>query len=106
MLERAAALEPIGARTEAKTAGALLPLTVKDLTLEIGEKRLINGIDLKLTVHAVTMVMGPNGAGKSLLLRLLHGLLQPTAGSIRWGGAAISDVVRTPYGAKVYSPPL
>jgi tungstate transport system ATP-binding protein len=31
------------------------------------------------------VVLGPNGAGKSLLLRLCHGLLQPTAGAIRWG---------------------
>jgi tungstate transport system ATP-binding protein len=33
-----------------------------------------------------TVVMGPNGAGKSLMLRLLHGLLQPTAGEILWAG--------------------
>jgi tungstate transport system ATP-binding protein len=31
-------------------------------------------------------VLGPNGAGKSLLLRLCHGLLQPSAGTIAWAG--------------------
>ncbi|CAG0908048.1 unnamed protein product, partial [Cyprideis torosa] len=28
--------------------------------------------------------MGPNGAGKSLLLKLLHGLIEPTEGQVRW----------------------
>ena len=30
--------------------------------------------------------MGPNGAGKSVLLRLMHGLIAPTAGEVLWGG--------------------
>ena len=31
-----------------------------------------------------TAIIGPNGAGKSLLLRLCHGLLKPSAGTITW----------------------
>ena len=38
--------------------------------------------------------MGPNGAGKSLLLRLLHGLLEPSAGEILWGGRPLDRVIR------------
>tara|TARA_R110002020_G_scaffold323512_1_gene539245 strand:+ start:141 stop:872 length:732 start_codon:yes stop_codon:yes gene_type:complete len=34
-----------------------------------------------------TLIMGPNGAGKSLLMRLAHGLLTPSSGSVRWQGA-------------------
>ena len=40
------------------------------------------------------MVMGPNGAGKSLLLRLLHGLIDPTGGEILFGGRAMSRAIR------------
>jgi tungstate transport system ATP-binding protein len=38
-------------------------------------------------------VLGPNGAGKSVMLRLCHGLLDPSSGSIRW---ATPDSRRAP----------
>jgi tungstate transport system ATP-binding protein len=76
------------------TAGSLLPLRARGLVLEIGGRRLVDGIDLTLASIGFTAVMGPTGAGKSLLLRLLHGLLEPTAGEIRWGGAPMSEALR------------
>jgi tungstate transport system ATP-binding protein len=95
MLERAATADATaGADRAAARADTLLPLEAAGLTLEIGGKRLVDGIDLTLAARTFTMVMGPNGAGKSLLLRLIHGLLQPSAGSISWGGAAMSKQVR------------
>lgn len=73
---------------------ALLPLEARGLALEIAGKRLIDGIDLTLGESGITMIIGPNGAGKSLLLRLLHGLVAPTAGEIRWGGHPLTIEVR------------
>ena len=64
----------------------LLPVEARGLAFEAGGKRLIDGIDLTLSAGPVTVVMGPNGAGKSLLLRLLHGMIEPTAGTVRWAG--------------------
>jgi tungstate transport system ATP-binding protein len=55
---------------------------------------LIDGIDLALPGHSLTVVMGPNGAGKSLLVRLMHGLLQPSEGAILWAGKPMDDAVR------------
>jgi len=69
-------------------------LVVNGLVLEADGKRLIDGIDLRLDDGAATIIMGANGAGKSLLLRLLHGLIQPTEGAIAWDGEAMSDTVR------------
>lgn len=63
-----------------------LPLAVAGLCFSAGNARLINDLDLVLTGHGVTVVMGPNGAGKSLLVRLLHGLIEPQLGSIQWHG--------------------
>jgi tungstate transport system ATP-binding protein len=70
------------------TTGTILPLELDNLAFEAVGKRLIDGISLTLGGGPRTIILGPNGAGKSLLLRLCHGLLQPTAGAIRWRGPA------------------
>ena len=68
-------------------AASILPLRLERLGFAVRGKPLIQDIDLTLTAAGCTVVMGPNGAGKSLLLRLCHGLLQPTAGRVVWAGA-------------------
>lgn len=68
------------------TEPGILPLEARGLVWERHGQRLIDGIDLTLGPGSRTVIMGPNGAGKSLLLRLLHGLLRPTAGEVRWAG--------------------
>lgn len=75
-------------------AAALFPLRAVGLTYAVRGRRLIDGIDLTLEQGPRTVVMGPNGAGKSLLLRLLHGLLPPSAGAVRWGDARPTEAVR------------
>lgn len=70
----------------------ILPLEVRDLVLRFGETSVLDGVSLDLGPSGCTMVMGPNGSGKSLLLKLLHGLMQPTSGRIHWAGRVPSDV--------------
>jgi tungstate transport system ATP-binding protein len=55
---------------------------------------LIDRIDLKLQDRGITVILGPNGAGKSLLLRLIHGLIEPTEGVILWGNVPMDDEIR------------
>ena len=45
---------------------------------------LLGPLSLNLEGHRRTLIMGPNGAGKSLLMRLAHGLLQPSRGQVQW----------------------
>ncbi len=66
---------------------ALLPLAVRGLTFHAEGQPLLRGIDLEIGAAGITTIMGPNGAGKSLFLRLIHGLLPPSAGTISWNGA-------------------
>jgi len=61
-----------------------LPLRAEGLGFVAGGVEIIRGLDLLLEPGAPTLILGPNGAGKSVLLRLLHGLLRPTAGTLRW----------------------
>ena len=55
---------------------------------EINNKVLLDDISFQLQPGAPTGVVGPNGAGKSLLLRLCHGLLTPSTGSVEWAGGS------------------
>ena len=93
MLERALLFETPLARPMAESA-PLLPLEAHGITFEAGGRRLIAGIDLKLRPGVRTVVMGPNGSGKSLLLRLLHGLLPPSGGTVLWNGRPADDAIR------------
>ena len=72
----------------------LLPGEVRGLEYRVGNTCLIHGVDLTIPQGTLTVVMGPNGAGKSLLLRLLHGMLKPTAGLVLWAGQPIGEAVR------------
>ena len=73
---------------------SLLPLEVGSLGFAAGGATLIERVSFMIDEPGISVIMGPNGAGKSLLLRLLHGLLEPTAGSIRWGGQALDARAR------------
>jgi tungstate transport system ATP-binding protein len=66
-------------------------LMVRGLRLVLGTVPVLNGLDFDLGPRGCTVIMGPNGAGKSQLLRLLHGLETPTAGSVLWGDRPASE---------------
>jgi heme exporter protein A len=56
-----------------------------------GQRRAVDGVELTLHAGDCLALFGPNGAGKTTLVRLLAGLLKPTAGSVRIGGASLRD---------------
>ncbi|MEA3290980.1 MAG: ATP-binding cassette domain-containing protein [Pseudomonadota bacterium] len=75
---------PITQEYLSEEGAPLLPLRVDRLVYAVQGKRLLGEISTTIRSSA-TFVVGPNGAGKSLFLRLVHGLLLPTGGSIEWG---------------------
>jgi tungstate transport system ATP-binding protein len=74
-------------RADGRAAAPILPLAVASLGFRAGEVTVLNDISFRVAAGTRTVVLGPNGAGKSVLLRLLHGLLEPTAGSVVWSNA-------------------
>lgn len=93
------------ARHERQAAAADRSLATEGLTYAIDGRGLVNDVTLSVDGGTFTVVMGPNGAGKSILLRLLHGLLRPTAGEVRWGGGAL-DEARRRQQAMVFQKPV
>ena len=69
---------------------SILPLVAENLRYQVNGRSLIEDVSLSVAQGTFTVVLGPNGAGKSLLLRLLHGLIEPSSGTIGWNGVVAS----------------
>ena len=69
-----------------------------ELQCERGHRRLFDQLSFRVDAGQCLHIAGDNGAGKTSLLRILCGLLSPTAGEVRWHGRPIGRV-RDEYGA-------
>ena len=65
----------------------MLPLVLDQVSFGVNGKTIIDRVSIEIGTGSRTVILGPNGAGKSVLMRLCHGLLTPTSGSIVWRGA-------------------
>jgi ABC-2 type transport system ATP-binding protein len=59
------------------------PLEVRGLVKRYGELVAVGGVDLTVQAGDVYGYLGPNGAGKTTSLRMMLGLIRPTAGTVR-----------------------
>lgn len=62
--------------------------------LRFGEKRILEGLDLLVRPQERLVIMGQSGSGKSTTLRLIMGILRPTAGSVKFKGREITRMSR------------
>ncbi len=67
----------------------ILPLRLEGVTY----RDIIKPLSLELAAGPSTIILGANGAGKSVLMRLMHGLLQPNTGTISWSSAGRQAMV-------------
>jgi branched-chain amino acid transport system ATP-binding protein len=65
-------------------------LELIDVHAAYGRIEVLRGVDLMVPRGAVVALLGPNGAGKTSLLRVLSGLMKPTAGDIHLAGVHVS----------------
>ena len=69
----------------------MLPLVVDGASYVVDGKAIVEEVSFAIHDPGLTALLGPNGAGKSSLLKLCHGLLPLSSGSIRWGDAAVRE---------------
>lgn len=72
-------------------SGATISLKDVDFRYGLGEAKVLDGINLELSVGQIYGVVGVSGAGKSTLLDLLLNLIQPTSGSITFDGEFLDE---------------
>ncbi|WP_088342580.1 MULTISPECIES: sugar ABC transporter ATP-binding protein [Rhodomicrobium] len=65
-------------------------LTLSGISKGFPGVRALAGVALEIFPGEVTALIGENGAGKSTLVKILTGIYQPDAGTIRLGGAEVS----------------
>ena len=73
-------------------------ISVEHLSKSFGSLRAVDDLSFTVEPGTVTGFLGPNGAGKTTTLRMVLGLVTPTAGSATIGGrpyAGLEDPVRT-----------
>jgi len=72
-------------------------IQLRSLTKRYGKFTAVDSIDLTVSQGEIFGFLGPNGAGKTTTLRMIAGILRPTAGTVHIGGV---DVVSDPLLAK------
>jgi putative ABC transport system ATP-binding protein len=69
-------------------------LVAHGLRLHLGERDLLNGVELSVEPGEIVAVTGPSGTGKTSLLLILAGVLKPDAGSVAYEPASGGDPPR------------
>jgi ABC-2 type transport system ATP-binding protein len=88
--------------TDIEDAGTSRPplggrIEVRGLTKDFGSLRAVDDLTFTVEPGRITGFLGPNGAGKTTTLRMLLGLVRPTAGTATIGGERYHDI-RHPLG--------
>ncbi|HEV2389622.1 MAG TPA: ABC transporter ATP-binding protein [Nitrososphaerales archaeon] len=72
-------------------------IEIANLTKAYGKVVALKDVSLEVGAGEILGLLGPNGAGKSTLMKIVVGILRPTAGYVKVGG---SDVAKEPEAAK------
>ncbi len=67
-------------------------ITVRELSKRFGAVQAVDGLTFSVEPGAVTGFLGPNGSGKTTTLRMILGLVTPTAGETRINGMPFAEL--------------
>ena len=63
-----------------------VPLATDQVCRDYGPVRVLSDVSLSLAAGSIHALLGENGAGKSTLIKILAGVIEPTAGDVLLGG--------------------
>ena len=63
----------------------------RDVTLDSGGHRILDGVTMEIPAGGITALTGPSGSGKSTVLRCCNLLESPTSGRITYQGEDLAD---------------
>ena len=69
-----------------------MSLALKNVSISLGGRRLVNSVNLDLNQGEVVGLLGPNGAGKTTTFNLVIGLLRPDAGQVVMDGRDVETL--------------
>lgn len=66
-------------------------LELREVTVRFGDRTILDGINLCVQERETLVILGASGSGKSTILRVLIGLVRPTAGRVYIDGEDVTD---------------
>lgn len=84
----AALAEPIDVHPSPERAGAIIE--TRGIGKSYGEVEALRGIDLEVPRGKLTTLLGPSGCGKTTLLKIIAGLVEPSAGEVLVNGRRVT----------------
>lgn len=81
-------------------------LEIEHLQKTFGKEKAVKDVSFQVQKNSIFGLLGPNGAGKSTTLKMLTGLLRPSAGNIVFDGHPWSRKDLKQIGALIEAPPL
>ena len=67
-------------------------LAISGLTKTFGTSVAVDGVTLRIGAGEMVALLGPSGCGKTTTLRMIAGLVEPTAGDVLIGGSRITHI--------------
>jgi ATP-binding cassette subfamily B protein len=67
-------------------------ITLKNISVVLGNKSVLDGLDLKIPAKSMVAFVGPSGSGKTTLIQTILGLVRPSSGEVFYDQKSISGI--------------
>src|SRR6266852_2760010 len=67
-------------------------IALENVGMQFNGQPVLNGVNLSVAAGQTLVVIGESGCGKTVLLKLIIGLLRPTAGRVTFDGRVLADL--------------